>query len=100
MTDLDDLTEKVEDMLAVVRDAPPGERRRKLIAALLKRGSALDQASKEFAVLLEKRSDWLLDNPNHPDHDKREAALLRNIKRYEEAFDVNALVLSADGDDV
>lgn len=99
MSDLYDLTERVQDMLEVVRDTPPGERRRKLVVSLLKRGSDLDLASKAFAAKLEKQSDWLLDNPHHPDHDKREAALLRNIKRYEEVFDVNALVLSADGGD-
>lgn len=82
MSDLDTLTEKVEDMRAVVQGTPPGERRRKMNTALLKRAADLDAACKEYAQKLHAQWIWLDANEGHPDFERRESMLIKNIHRY------------------
>jgi hypothetical protein len=96
VSDLDALTEQVEGMLEAVKDAPPGERRRTLQRVMLKRAATLDTLSKEYTNKLAAQWDWCDANPDHPDFERREAAVVRNVKRYEDLFRLLRSVLEAD----
>lgn len=94
---LEEQTERVIEMVEVVAELPPGERRRKMSKILLQRAADLQAATQVFADLLDAHWQACNDQPDHPKAAKREEMVLVELREYVAAYDATLRALAVQG---